>query len=115
MYDADYAFQMTAPKGWVLDNVAGGQEVCAVFYPVGSSWKDSPVVFYVNTKQKSAKVQSAEDAMQDDMAAYHHNGSPHSAAKKVKELKLKGTGRQPSMSTPATNGEITNGRPLSLR
>jgi len=90
MYDANYSFVLTAPKGWTLDNtIAKDQGVCAVFYPTGSTWKDSAVVFYVNTKEKSDKMRNAQDAVNDDMTDFHRNGSPNSKAEKVKEIKLK--------------------------
>lgn len=54
IYGPDHAFAVTAPSGWVLDNKSGvAQGLWAVFYPVGSSWKDSKVVMYINTASKS--------------------------------------------------------------
>ena len=88
MYDSKYSFWLTAPKGWSLDNSAK-KGLCAVFYPTGSSWEGSDVVFYVNTRAKTAAIQSAADAARDDMAEMHHDGSPHSRAEKIKEVKLK--------------------------
>ena len=84
MYDANYSFVLTAPKGWILDNsTVKDQGVCAVFYPLGSwSWKDSAVVFYVNTREKTDKVKNAQDAVNDDMVDFHHHGSPRSIPKR---------------------------------
>ena len=91
MYDGHDWFTLTAPKGWVLDSsVMKGQGVCAVFYPVGSSWKESPVVFYVNTRERTAKIGNAQDAADADMADEHAKGSPKAKAEKIGEVKLKG-------------------------
>ena len=91
MYDARYCFMLTAPKGWVLDSsVMSGKGVCAVFYPKGGAWGESPVVFYVNTRERTAKVASAQDAADADMADERKNGSPKAKAVKIKEVKLKG-------------------------
>jgi hypothetical protein len=54
IYGSDHAFMVTAPSGWVIDNKNGvSQGLWAVFYPVGSSWKDSNVVMYINTASKA--------------------------------------------------------------
>jgi len=54
IYGPDHAFAVTAPSGWVLDNKSGvDQGLWAVFYPVGSSWKNSKVVMYINTASKT--------------------------------------------------------------
>lgn len=89
MYDSKYCFWMTAPKGWNLDNNSQNTGVCAVFYPIGSSWGNSDVVFYVNTRAKTASIQTPIDAVKDDMADMHSKGSPHSRAEKIKEIRLK--------------------------
>lgn len=50
MYGENYAFMITAPDGWVLDNEAGKQDgLDAVFYPDGESWQEAETVMYVNT------------------------------------------------------------------
>jgi hypothetical protein len=53
IYGSDHAFMVTAPTGWVIDNKSGvHQGLWAVFYLVGSSWKNSTVVMYINTASK---------------------------------------------------------------
>lgn len=43
----DHAFYLTAPRGWMLDAKAGRSDgLPVVFYPIRSSWTDSPVVMY---------------------------------------------------------------------
>lgn len=47
LYGQNYAFVLTAPKGWVLDTHSGRAEgAAAVFYPEGSSWEASSAVMY---------------------------------------------------------------------
>lgn len=47
VYEAGCTFFMSAPKGWVMDKLAGKDDnVSVVFYPKGGSWKDSATVMY---------------------------------------------------------------------
>jgi len=56
VYGDDHAFAVRAPRGWVLDNRSGVPDgLQAVFYPTGSTWRDSRAVMYVNTTGKHAK------------------------------------------------------------
>ncbi|MBT3586714.1 MAG: hypothetical protein HN509_17520 [Halobacteriovoraceae bacterium] len=51
-----FAFSLTAPSGWVLDNHSGNSEgLQAVFYPKGSSWDKSETVMYANIALKKIK------------------------------------------------------------
>jgi hypothetical protein len=89
MYGGGFAFSLRAPEGWVLDNTAArDQNVCAVFYPVGSNWKDSHVVFYVNTWKKTGEIHTPGEVAQNDVATFRRDGSPGSHVEKIKELKL---------------------------
>ncbi len=57
-YGEDYAFMISAPKGWVLDNrsqLYGG--IQAVLYPEGGSWRDSKAVMYINHYDKKVTGQ----------------------------------------------------------
>lgn len=50
VYGTDYAFLLTAPKGWVLDNEAGqSQRLSVVFYPKGESWDSATTAMYAST------------------------------------------------------------------
>ncbi len=54
IYGENYAFSVTSPKGWILDNKSGlAQGIKAVFYPKGGSWDKSPEVLYINTAEKN--------------------------------------------------------------
>ena len=54
VYGPKAAFNIAAPKGWVLDNESGvSQGQPCVLYPKGSSWRDAKTVMY-------AKIASTE-------------------------------------------------------
>ena len=54
VYGPKAAFNISAPKGWVLDNESGvSQGQPCVLYPKGSSWRDAKTVMY-------AKIASTE-------------------------------------------------------
>ena len=47
VYGPKAAFNISAPKGWVLDNESGAsQGLPCVLYPKGSSWSDAKTVMY---------------------------------------------------------------------
>ncbi len=71
VYGKDHVFVVKAPEGWVLDNESGvGQGLRAVFYPVGSSWKEGRAVMYVNT---AAKPGTLENFVEGDVAEFRKN------------------------------------------
>jgi hypothetical protein len=72
VYGTDHAFGLVAPPGWVLDNSRGVSEgLHAVFYPKGTSWKDSRVVMYANTVHKgTATTKSVRSIIADDIAEF---------------------------------------------
>jgi len=50
IYGSNFAYSLTAPEGWVLDNTSGVQNgLDAVFYKKGGSWAKSVAVMYTNT------------------------------------------------------------------
>lgn len=62
LYGKDYAFTLSAPKGWKLDDAAGrAQGVVAVFYRHGESWSSGPAVMYANV---AYKVKGQDDTFQ---------------------------------------------------
>jgi hypothetical protein len=70
VYGKDHAFAIKAPDGWVLDNQSGVRHgLHAVFYPEGSSWKESKAVMYVNGAGKSAD-DTLEKFIERDVAGY---------------------------------------------
>jgi hypothetical protein len=74
IFGRDHSFSLTAPAGWVLDNASGvPQGLQAVFYPKGSSWKDSASVMYAGVTRKEKA--SFAKVVQDDVARFKE-GSP---------------------------------------
>jgi hypothetical protein len=56
LYGDNHAFFVTAPPGWVLDNRSGVPAgLHAVFYPRGSSWKDSAAVMYAHVTNREPR------------------------------------------------------------
>lgn len=75
VYGKGGAFFLEAPQGWVLDNESGAkQNLHAVFYPKGSTWRDSKVVMYAFSVLKSdPRYPSVEKAMvYDKMQVQQH-------------------------------------------
>lgn len=61
VYGDDHAFLIKAPGGWVLDNESGVIDgLHAVFYPVGSSWRDSSTIMYAQAWSKYATGERSE-------------------------------------------------------
>jgi hypothetical protein len=59
VYGPKAAFEICAPKGWVLDNSSGlSQGIHCVLYPKGETWGKSPVLMY-------AKIASPEYPKKD--------------------------------------------------
>ncbi len=88
VYGQGFAFNIKAPKGWVLDTESGvDQGAHAVFYPVGQTWSDSVIVAYARSRPVNAQIKNANDAAQDTVAQFKKNGSPNHQAKLFKTLK----------------------------
>ena len=88
VYGDDHAFSLKAPKGWMLDNESAvRQGVHAVFYPKGSTWRDSTVVAYARARPKTKEIATAEAVARHVIADFHANGSPKYQGKYVKTIK----------------------------
>lgn len=75
VYGKGHAFWVSAPIGWILDNESGvKQGLHAVFYPKGSTWKDSSVVMYVNTVFRKPD-DSLENFIKEDIETFKEKGS----------------------------------------
>lgn len=99
IYGTNYAFSLKAPEGWVLDTESGvTQGVQAVFYPVGSSWKDSTVVAYARSRPRTEEISSVEDVVKEVVNTFHREGSPNYQAKKRKSITTK-SGKKGEMYT----------------
>jgi hypothetical protein len=83
----DYAFQLKAPRDWVLDNEAGrDQGLNVVFYPKNSSWASSSAICYARVRTMDETVKTIEDQVKDTLKVFRENGSIGVQAKFVKTL-----------------------------
>jgi hypothetical protein len=83
----DYAFQLKAPRNWVLDNEAGrDQGLTIVFYPKNSSWASSSAVCYARARTLDATVKTIEDQVKDTLKTFRDDGSIGVEAKYIKTL-----------------------------
>ena len=90
LFGDNHSFNVTAPRGWVLDNQSAvSQGVFMTFYPVGQTWKDSPVVVYGKAVTKDEEFKTVEDQVKSVVHDFHSHGSLNYTAT-----------RQPSISLP---------------
>ncbi|MBV8141715.1 MAG: hypothetical protein JO279_17670 [Verrucomicrobia bacterium] len=83
----DYAFEIKAPRNWVLDNEAGkDQGINLVFYPTGTSWGTSKAVIYVRVRTKGGAIRTIPDQVNDTLRNLRERGSPKVSVKHVKTL-----------------------------
>jgi hypothetical protein len=83
----DYAFELKAPRNWVLDNLSGrDQGLNVVFYPKNSSWASSSAICYARVRTLDDTVKTIEDQVKDTLKVFRENGSISVKAKFVKTL-----------------------------
>jgi hypothetical protein len=83
----EFAFEIKAPRGWVLDNEAAKEQgLNLVFYPTGTNWETSKAVIYVRVRSNDAKVRSIYEQIEDTLRNFRAAGSPNVAVKYVKTL-----------------------------
>jgi hypothetical protein len=83
----DYAFQIEAPRSWVLDNaVAKDQGLNLVFYPTGTNWDTSKAVIYVRVRTNGVALRNIDDQVNDTLRNLRETGSPNVTVKHVKTL-----------------------------
>jgi hypothetical protein len=83
----NYAFQIEAPRSWVLDNaVAKDQGLNLVFYPTGTNWDTSKAVIYVRVRTNGAALRNIDDQVNDTLRNLRETGSPNVTVKHVKTL-----------------------------
>jgi hypothetical protein len=82
-----YAFEVKAPRGWVLDNQAArDQGLNVVFYPKDSAWENGSAVCYVRVRTLSNSIHKIQDQVDDTIRDFHSQGSPHVEAKYIRTL-----------------------------
>jgi hypothetical protein len=83
----DYAFQLKAPRNWVLDNDSGrDQGLNVVFYPKDSSWASSTAICYARVRTLDDNVKTIEDQVKDTLRVFREDGSIGVQAKYVRTL-----------------------------
>ncbi len=89
LFGSDHAFYISAPDGWILDNRSGAnQGLHMVFYPVGETWANSPVMAYGQSVPKSADIKSVADQVENTVKKFHTNGNPKYRAEQKPPLSL---------------------------
>src|SRR5262245_31591726 len=77
IYGENYAFNLKAPKGWMLDNQSGVQQgLDAIFYPKGRTWENSVVIAYARARSRTKEVATADDAAKAAVDDFHAKGHP---------------------------------------
>lgn len=83
----DFAFEIRAPRRWVLDNEAAkDQGLNLVFYPTGTDWEGSKAVLYVRVRSNEPTIRNIEDQVNDTLRNLRNTGSPNATAKYMKTL-----------------------------
>jgi len=82
-----YAFELKAPRGWVLDNeVAREQGLNVVFYPKDSTWDNGKAVCYVRVKTLDSSVRNVEDQVKATLRNLRDTGNSNAGARYIKTL-----------------------------
>jgi hypothetical protein len=89
LYGHNHSYYLTAPVGWVIDNLNGKEEgFNAVFYPKGSSWAGAETVMYTTyVSFDSTKKETVNDVIKSDSAAFRQN-SPQLRVKKQNPIDI---------------------------
>jgi hypothetical protein len=83
----EFAFEIKAPRGWVLDNGAAKEQgLNLVFYPTGTNWETSKAVIYVRVRSNNAVVRDIDGQVEDTLRNFRATGSPNVSVKFVKTL-----------------------------
>lgn len=91
LFGDDHAFTLTAPEGWVLDNKSGvNQNLHMVFYPKGSSLKDSLVFAYGRSAPLDGDIRTIKDLVGSTLRQFKDDGSVNITARKEKTFPLRG-------------------------
>lgn len=77
LFGADHAFAVTAKPGWVLDNQSGAsQGLHMVYYPIGETWSDSPVIVY-GRSIPTTEAANVKSQVEHTVSNFRKNGSPN--------------------------------------
>lgn len=74
IYGKNFAYTLTAPKGWELDNQSGvSQGIYAVFYRKGGSWANSETVMYANAAPLKGNQKTVSQLIKNDEDNFKRN------------------------------------------
>ena len=87
VHGKEYAFEIKAPRGWVLDNEAAKEQgLNLVLYPTGTNWGTSKAVIYVRVRSNDANVRNIDSQVEDTLRNLRAGGNPNVTVKYVKTL-----------------------------
>ena len=71
LFGRHYSFILTEPPGWIIDSkTAKSQDLQAVLYREGSSWKDAVVVMYARVIYKDETQGTVQKVISNDVADF---------------------------------------------
>ncbi len=74
VYGSNFAYMISAPKGWIMDDVKARQlGLSVLFYRRGETWEKGNAVMYVNAVGRKKGVSTAK-VIADDIAETKKNG-----------------------------------------
>lgn len=89
LFGTNHAFNFSAPNGWVLDNQSGVQQgLHMVFYPVGQTWENSPVMAYGMSVAKDSELRTIEDQVKRTVDDFRSNGSKDYTSEAKEKIKI---------------------------
>ena len=90
LFGANHAFAFTATRGWILDNKSGVQQgLHMVFYPIGFTWANSPVIAYGRSVTKTKTRRTIADQVRDTVNEFHQEDNPTYKSKMGEQFKLR--------------------------
>lgn len=88
LFGQDHAFAVTAAPNWVLDNESAvNQRLHMVFYPIGGTWSNSPVIVYGRAVPVTHAM-TIKSQVEQTVSDFHKNGSPNYSSKAKPSLAL---------------------------
>jgi hypothetical protein len=87
VHGKEFAFEIKAPRGWVLDNEAAREQgLNLVLYPTGTGWETSKAVIYVRVRSNDANVRNIDGQVEDTLRNFRAGGSPNVSVKYIKTM-----------------------------
>jgi hypothetical protein len=87
IHGKEFAFEIKAPRGWVLDNEAAAQQgLSLVLYPTGTTWQISKAVIYARVRSNEPNIRNIDGQVEDTLRHLKSTGSPNVVVKYIKTL-----------------------------